>query len=103
MSADRNDEYQKELDVELEEWLASLDYVLASRTPDEVQALLRQLQMRASHKGVQPPFTVTTPYINTIPRSRQPAFPICISPAKTAFTRSTRSPCWRRANSISSS
>jgi pyruvate dehydrogenase E1 component len=62
-------------DVELNEWLASLDYVLNSETPDRVQYLLQQLQIRAQESGVTLPFTYNTPYINTISKDKQPPFP----------------------------
>ncbi len=62
-------------DVELKEWLASLDYVLNSETPDRVQYLLQQLQIRAQESGVTLPFTYNTPYINTISKDKQPTFP----------------------------
>ena len=62
-------------DIELNEWLASLDYVLNSASPDRVQYLLQQLQIRAQESGVTLPFTYNTPYINTIPKLKQPAFP----------------------------
>ena len=62
-------------DVELKEWLESLDYVLNSGTPDRVQYLLQQLQIRAQQSGVTLPFTYNTPYINTISKDKQPPFP----------------------------
>ncbi len=62
-------------DIELKEWLASLDYVLSNGTPEKVQYLLQQLQIRAQESGVTLPFTYNTPYINTIPKEKQPAFP----------------------------
>ncbi|MBI4309653.1 MAG: pyruvate dehydrogenase (acetyl-transferring), homodimeric type [Candidatus Omnitrophica bacterium] len=62
-------------DIELKEWLASLDYVLSSGSPEKVQYLLQQLQIRAQESGVTLPFTYNTPYINTIPREKQPAYP----------------------------
>lgn len=62
-------------DIELKEWLASLDYVLSSGSPEKVQYLLQQLQIRAQESGVTLPFTYNTPYINTIPRDKQPTFP----------------------------
>ncbi|MDE1921315.1 MAG: pyruvate dehydrogenase (acetyl-transferring), homodimeric type [Candidatus Omnitrophica bacterium] len=62
-------------EIELKEWLASLDYVLTSGTPDRVQFLLQQLQIRAQESGVTLPFTYNTPYINTIPKGKQPPFP----------------------------
>ena len=65
----------KELDIELREWLESLDYVLAERSPDHVRHLLEQLEQRAHQAGIDIPFTANTPYINTIPRSAQATFP----------------------------
>lgn len=62
-------------EAELKDWLASLDYVLNSGTPDRVQYLLQQLQIRAQESGVTLPFIYNTPYINTIPKNKQPAFP----------------------------
>jgi pyruvate dehydrogenase E1 component len=76
MSEDVNVKKNGAMDeVELKEWLASLDYVLNSGTPDRVQYLLQQLQIRAQESGVTLPFTYHTPYINTIPKDKQPAFP----------------------------
>jgi pyruvate dehydrogenase E1 component len=62
-------------DIELNEWLASLDYVLNNGSPDRVQYLLQQLQIRAQESGVTLPFTFNTPYINTISKDKQPPFP----------------------------
>ena len=55
-------------EIENEEWLYSLDYVLQQWGPDRVVDLLRQLQIRAHKAGVELPFTANTPYINTINR-----------------------------------
>ena len=65
----------QELQAELSEWLESLDYVLAHRTPAQVLKLLQQLQTHAAEAGVGTPFSVNTPYINTIPRDQQPPYP----------------------------
>ena len=62
-------------EIEEREWLESLDYVLASYSPDQVHLLLRQLLHRAEQSGVHLPFTANSPYVNTIPRRSQPAFP----------------------------
>ncbi|HEY4755046.1 MAG TPA: pyruvate dehydrogenase (acetyl-transferring), homodimeric type, partial [Ignavibacteriaceae bacterium] len=43
--------------------------------PERVTELLQQLQIRAHKAGVKIPFTANTPYINTIPREKQPPFP----------------------------
>jgi pyruvate dehydrogenase E1 component len=76
MSDDVNVKKNAAMDeIELKEWLASLDYVLNSGTPDRVQYLLQQLQIRAQESGVTLPFTYHTPYINTISKDKQPAFP----------------------------
>lgn len=62
-------------EVELREWLYSLDYVLEHGGPDRVIELLQQLQIRAHKAGVSIPFTANTPYLNTIPRDKQTPFP----------------------------
>jgi pyruvate dehydrogenase E1 component len=61
--------------VEMQEWLASLDYVLQTGGPERVKRLLHQLQVHAQQAGVILPFSANTPYINTIPASEQPPFP----------------------------
>ena len=65
----------REFELELQEWLESLDYVLESRATAQVRTLLRQLQIHAERAGISLPFSANTPYINTIPRSQQPPFP----------------------------
>ncbi len=62
-------------DVEIKEWLTSLDYVLQHHSPSRVQYLLQQLKIRAQQAGIQLPFGINTPYINTIPKEKQPPFP----------------------------
>ncbi len=71
-------EINKDLEVrelETKEWLYSLDYVLEHGGPERVTELLQQLQIRAHKAGVKIPFTANTPYINTIPKDKQPPFP----------------------------
>jgi len=68
----------KDLEIreqETKEWLYSLDYVLEHGGPERVTEILHQLQIRAHKAGVKIPFTANTPYINTIPREKQPPFP----------------------------
>ncbi len=62
-------------DIEIREWISSLDYLLAHEPPEKVQYLLQQLKIRAQQAGIQLPFGVSTPYINTIAPEKQPAFP----------------------------
>jgi len=64
---------QKEL--ENKEWLESLDNVYESQGAERVCELLRRLQLRAQQNCVDINFTANTPYINTIPVGRQPAYP----------------------------
>ncbi|UCF35862.1 MAG: pyruvate dehydrogenase (acetyl-transferring), homodimeric type [Acidobacteriota bacterium] len=65
-----------ELDsVEKKEWLDSLDYVFEEGGPEKVINLLRELELYATRKGVDLPFTANTPYINTIPVAEQVPYP----------------------------
>ncbi|MBI3127434.1 MAG: pyruvate dehydrogenase (acetyl-transferring), homodimeric type [Candidatus Tectomicrobia bacterium] len=72
-SPEDEDEYVDQ--VESQEWMESLDYVLKTRGPERVKEILRELQIYAHRHGVVLPFSANTPYINTIPREKQPPFP----------------------------
>ena len=68
--------HPEEIDrVETKEWMYSLDYVLRQRGHERAVTLLSQLQRRAAEYGLQLPYAVNTPYVNTIPRARQHRFP----------------------------
>jgi pyruvate dehydrogenase E1 component len=60
---------------ETNDWLESLRFVLRDKGPERVRFLLRLLGEEAQRKGVDIPYQAATPYLNTIPRDRQPAFP----------------------------
>ena len=60
---------------ETTEWLDSLRYVLESKGPERVNYLLSVLEEEAYRRGVEIPFSATTPYINTIPVEKQPRYP----------------------------
>ncbi|MCA0447542.1 MAG: pyruvate dehydrogenase (acetyl-transferring), homodimeric type [Bacteroidetes bacterium] len=62
-------------EIENQEWMESLDYVLQHGGPQRVIEILRLLNIRAKKAGVEVPFTANTPYINSIPREKQPPFP----------------------------
>ncbi|NOX88153.1 MAG: pyruvate dehydrogenase (acetyl-transferring), homodimeric type [Calditrichaeota bacterium] len=62
-------------ELELREWLESLDYVLEHGGPERVKKLMHELQQRVYSSGVRLPFTANTPYINTIPAEEQPPYP----------------------------
>ncbi len=60
---------------ELREWLESFEYVLSEGGEEKATELLRELDTFAHNSGVNLPFTANTPYINTIPKEKQPVFP----------------------------
>jgi len=61
-------------DLELREWLESLDYVIGQGDPQRVIRLLQELQERAHVHGIKLPFSAQTPFINTIPVQAQPVY-----------------------------
>ncbi len=61
--------------AETSEWLGSLDYVAKSKGADRVRYLVKALENRARRDGVEIPIETTTPYVNTIPAFKQPAYP----------------------------
>lgn len=61
--------------IETAEWNSSLEYVLKIKGPERVKYLLKALDTKARSEGVDVPLEVNTPYINTIPRHKQPAYP----------------------------
>ena len=73
MSSERHDSHVE--DIELQEWLESLDYVIQQGSEPRVQRLLMELQERAAMSGIKIPFTANTPYVNTIPLEEQDAYP----------------------------
>ena len=65
----------EEIDAENREWLESLDYVYKNEGSERVQDLLQRLRDRAQSYGVRVGYPGSTPYINTIAVSQQPAYP----------------------------
>lgn len=61
--------------AETKEWMDSFDGVLRTGGADRARFLLSQLKAKASRYGVDVPFTANSPYINSIPPSRQPPYP----------------------------
>ncbi len=60
---------------ETAEWLDSFDSVVDARGRTRARFLLMKLLERARTKQVEFPSTVSTPYVNTIPRDQEPWFP----------------------------
>jgi len=76
MAASGQVEAQIDVDpAETREWLGSLDYVLKSKGADRVRYLVKALENRARRDGVEIPIETNTPYVNTIPPDKQPAYP----------------------------
>ena len=61
--------------LETAEWLESLQYVIESKGRERAAFLLSAIQEQARLDGVELPLQLTTPYVNTIPRHKQPPYP----------------------------
>ncbi len=61
-------------DIELNEWLASLDDVIQREGRKRALEILRKLSHHVSAQGI-PHAGFTTPYLNTIPAKNQPPYP----------------------------
>ncbi len=70
-----SEQLKKLNDVEMKEWLESLEYVLQSGGPERTKEILEKLEIYAHQQGVRIPFTAQTPYINTIPTDEEPDYP----------------------------
>jgi pyruvate dehydrogenase E1 component len=62
-------------DLENQEWLDSLDYVIKNSDPDRVRDLLSLLEYHAHKKGITFRCPGNTPYINTITPDNEMPFP----------------------------
>jgi pyruvate dehydrogenase E1 component len=61
--------------TETAEWLDSLDAVADTHGKSRARYLLTRLMQRANETQISFPATVSTPYVNTIPREEEPWFP----------------------------
>jgi pyruvate dehydrogenase E1 component len=59
---------------ETEEWLTAFEQVVEIEGRERAQFLLKKLLEKGYEKDVTLPFTGNTPYINTIPKSEEPAY-----------------------------
>ena len=57
------------------EWLEALEYVLANAGIDRANFLLERLSSRLTQTGARLPYTITTPYRNTIPANQEAFMP----------------------------
>ena len=71
-----NEGARRKLDeIELREWLESLEYVLESAGAERALELLESLEAHAKKLGVEIPFSANTPYINTVPAAEDETYP----------------------------
>ena len=61
--------------TETQEWLESLDAIIDTHGKTRARFLLSKLLEHARESQVSFPATVSTPYVNTIPREHEPWFP----------------------------
>jgi pyruvate dehydrogenase E1 component len=61
--------------TETKEWLDAFDSICRAQGDDRANYILSQLQEHAAETGIQLPQSVTTPFRNTIPVSREKAMP----------------------------
>ena len=69
------DQKLEEEQIEIQEWIESLDHVIRHKGAEHAVHLLRTLQNRAAEFGIQLPYLANTPYINTFSRDKQVLFP----------------------------
>jgi pyruvate dehydrogenase E1 component len=73
---DRIDSARTDVDpAETEEWLDSLEDLVVRWGPDRVRFLLSELRDRARTRGVELPFEVIAPCVNTISKDAEPEYP----------------------------
>lgn len=70
-----NKEKAESFEIENQEWVESLRWVLDNESPERVQELLEILRNEALKHGIIPSQIITTPYINTIPPKDEIAYP----------------------------
>jgi len=73
MANNKNEENLKA--VENREWLDSLKYVFESQGAERLKEIMHLLQIQAKKYGVEMSCPATSPYLNTIPRDKQPPYP----------------------------
>ncbi len=61
--------------AETREWLDSLEYILAKDGIERANFILERLSSRLTQTGARLPYTITTPYRNTIPANREAFMP----------------------------
>ena len=61
--------------IELQEWIDSINWILADYHAKDVSQLLERLKDHCITQGVKFPFNANTPYVNTIPVEEEISYP----------------------------
>ena len=64
-----------DLTQEVAEWIEAFDEVIVAEGPEQGAQLLQALRQRAREAGVSTPGDTVTPYLNTIPKHEEVAYP----------------------------
>ncbi len=67
--------YEDSDPIETREWLESIESVIENEGVDRAHYLLTRLSERATRDGAQLPYSVTTPFRNTIPLTKEARMP----------------------------
>lgn len=70
-----NKELAKMFEAENQEWIDSLDYIIENEGSERAREILLMLQSRSQLKGIDFTYQGNTPYINTIPASKEKPYP----------------------------
>jgi pyruvate dehydrogenase E1 component len=66
---------RQDLSQEVAEWIEAFDEVVVAEGPEQGAELLSSLRQRAREAGIPMPGELTTPYVNTIPKHQEVAYP----------------------------
>ncbi len=70
-----NEELLKIHEIENKEWIESLDYIIENEGPERAREILLLLQTRSHVQGIAFTYQGNTPYLNTIPASKESPYP----------------------------
>jgi pyruvate dehydrogenase E1 component len=68
-------EHHKIRTLENREWLDSIDYIIKNNEPERVEEIFELLRKRINENGISLNHLLNTPYINTIPTSKESDYP----------------------------
>ncbi|WP_148864150.1 pyruvate dehydrogenase (acetyl-transferring), homodimeric type [Marinobacter fonticola] len=67
--------YQDEDPIETQEWMEALDSLIENEGLERAKFIMERLSERASRDGTQLPYSITTPFRNTIPVTQESRMP----------------------------